>query len=389
MIATKRDKPVALSEANNELLALNWDGGNEAFRVSDFPEVFAAERFAVPQSELKPGGWQLEPPVKRRLLERLRKAGQPLGEYCKGRFYYGIKTGLNEAFVITREQRDALVAQDPQSAEIIKPFLRGRDVQRWNVESQNLWLIFIPWHFPLHEDESITGPSKEAEVAFRKGYPAIYRHLSSFKSALSARNLAETGVRYEWYALQRWGSSYWQEFSCPKIFIPAIAASPIAGIDQTGYFSNNKTTIFIPPSVGLAAACVNSPIAAWLAVQTFATKQGGFFDFDPRYSRQIPIPAASTQQVGVIECLVEAVTVGISRPEYERLLNGLVYELFFPEDLHARNIRLFDACTAAGICEGMDAQAVAARIFRNDHPIYGQLFDLRALDVVRIIESVE
>ena len=80
---------------------------------------------------------------------------------------------------------------------------------------------------------------------------------------------------------------------------------------------------------------------------------------------------------------------GTNRPEYERLLNALVYELFFPEDLHAKNIRLFDACAAAGIREGMDAKAVAALIFRNDHPIYGMLFDLRALDVVRIIESLE
>ena len=382
VIATKRDKPVALVDAQNEVLALNWDGGNEAFSVSDFPEVFAAERFAVPQSELKPGGWQLEPPVKRRLLERLRKAGQPLGEYCKERFYRGVLTGLNEAFVITREQRDALVAQDPQSVEIIKPFLRGRDVKRWNVEFEEQYLIKIESSENLEHPWSGL-PADKAEKKFAKMHPGIYAWFTAEGRRQQLIDRTDQG-RFFW---ELRSCAYWDKFLLPKIIVPAIAATPIASVDQAGFFSNNKSTIYIPPSAAFAAACVNSPIAAWLAVQTFATKQGGFFDFEPRYSGQIPIPAASTQQIAVIECLVQAVTFGTSRPEYERLLNGLVYELFFPEDLYAKNIRLFDACAAAGIRAGMDAQAVAMTIFRNDHPIYGMLFDLPTLDVVRLIEG--
>ena len=64
-------------------------------------------------------------------------------------------------------------------------------------------------------------------------------------------------------------------------------------------------------------------------------------------------------------------------------------ELFFPEDLHAKNIRLFDACTAAGITGAMDAQAKAAEIFHPRHSIYGQLFELQTLEVVRLIEGGE
>ena len=105
------------------------------------------------------------------------------------------------------------------------------------------------------------------------------------------------------------------------------------------------------------------------------------------YVAALPIPQVTQAQRVIIEPLIDAVLASTSRPEYERLLNGLVYELFFPEDLHAKNIRLFDACTAAGIREGMDAQAIATAIFHNSHPIYGMLFDLQALDVVRIIEG--
>src|SRR5439155_714549 len=56
----------------------------------------------IRQDELKPDGWQLESPQVVRLLEKLRNAGKPLGEYVNGRFYNGVKTGLNEAFVVDR-----------------------------------------------------------------------------------------------------------------------------------------------------------------------------------------------------------------------------------------------------------------------------------------------
>ena len=191
---------------------------------------------------------------------------------------------------------------------------------------------------------------------------------------------------YEWFHIQD-NIAYWGEFDQPKIIVPAITETPIAAADRDGYFSNNKSTIFLPPNIALAAACVNSPVAAWIAGQTFATKQGGFFDLEPRYSSQIPVPSSNHDQRETIEAMVAAISVGISRPEYERLLNGLVYELFFPADLHAKAIRLFDACAAAGISEEMDAQAIATAIFHNSHPIYGMLFDLQALDVVRIIEG--
>jgi len=379
VIATLRAKPVAADKAVNDVRVLNWDSGNEDHQVSDLPEVFAREGFSVPQTALKPSGWQLEPPTERRLLERIRKASQPLGDYCAGRFYYGIKTGLNEAFVLTREQRDALIVEDPASVEVIKPFLRGRDVKRWNINSQDLWLIFTRRGVDIDK------------------LPAIKRHLFAFKKQLEPRpnnwNTSLNGAwpgrkggAYLWFHIQD-NIAYWEDFLQPKIIIPAITETPIAAADEEGFFSNNKSTIFLPPNIALAAASVNSPVAAWIAKQTFATKQGGFFDLEPRYSSQIPVPSSTLVQREVIECVVTAITFEKSLPEFERLLNGLVYELFFPEDLHARDIHLFDACAAAGVRQGMEAQAVASIIFKNDHPIYAMLFDLQSLDVVRTIEG--
>jgi len=57
--------------------------------------------------------------------------GPTLGEYTNGKIYYGIKTGFNEAFVIDSETKDRLIKEDPKSYEIIKPFLMGRDIDRY------------------------------------------------------------------------------------------------------------------------------------------------------------------------------------------------------------------------------------------------------------------
>ena len=106
---------------------------------------------------------------------------------------------------------------------MIRPILRGRDIKRYNYDWAKLWLIYIPWHFPLHEDDSIQGASEKAEEAFKTQYPTIYQHLLAYKSDLSARNRAETGIRYEWYAMQRWGANYSDDFNKPKIVYAELA----------------------------------------------------------------------------------------------------------------------------------------------------------------------
>jgi len=145
-------------------------------------------------------------------------------------------TGCNEAFIITKEKRDELIKKSPNSAEIIRPILRGRDIKRYGYDFAGLYLLFIPWHFPLHLDTSITGASKVAENVFKEEYPAVYNHLKIYKNILSARNTAETGIRYEWYALQRWGANYWNDFFKQKIIFQEMVLEPSFMFDCNGMF---------------------------------------------------------------------------------------------------------------------------------------------------------
>lgn len=395
VIAQKRESPLNPPPTSDEVLALNW---SKEQPVDEFPLVFEQEAFVVPQRELKTDGWQLEPPLKRQLLQRLRRAGTPLGEYCEGRFYYGIKTGLNEAFVIDGVRRAQLIADDPKSAEVIKAYLRGRDVKRWRATSEDLWLLYIPWHFPLHLDSSIVGASKEAERAFRSQYPAVFSHLKGFKPELAARNAAETGIRYEWYALQRWGADYWQEFVEPKIVLGRFMDKATYAFDADGRYPNNALSM-IAGATPFLACVLNSSTSWWFLKSTCTDLQGGFIQAHNNNQAPIPIPSSSATQRSLLDAIGQTLASGLllnTTARFEQLINGLVYELFFPDDLHAAGIRLFDACerenvaglgTLQGAALQTEAEALAEHIFSNSHPIYAMLFDLQALDVVRIIEE--
>ena len=105
----------------NHLRALNWEQGTS---IEEFGRIFRTHAFFMPQDALTADGWRLTSPIVLNLLDKLRNAGKPLGEYVKGRFYRGILTGLNEAFVVDKATRDKLIAEHRSSAEVLKPFLR-------------------------------------------------------------------------------------------------------------------------------------------------------------------------------------------------------------------------------------------------------------------------
>jgi hypothetical protein len=166
--------------------------------------------------------------------------------------------------------------------------------------------------------------------------------------------------------------------------------------DTTGYYSNDKTSIVVPDSVPYTLAILNSQVTLWLAQQTFASRQGGFFEFKPMYVSQLPIPVTTTEKRVPVELISKALIKmkgnGSSAAFFERLLNGLIYELFFPEDLHGLNLHFFDLLAASdlpGSAKQSDWEAFHERVSDVNHPIYSALFALNGLEVVRIIEGRE
>ncbi len=115
----------------------------EALPESSFRAAWEAAAGPYPQSALGSGSWELENPALRALRDKIRSGKETLKEVY-GSPLYGIKTGLNAAFVIDTPTKERLCADDPRSSELLKPFLEGKDLKRWRAEPRGLWLIYIP-----------------------------------------------------------------------------------------------------------------------------------------------------------------------------------------------------------------------------------------------------
>lgn len=377
-------------------------------KLGDFTNKVQQYSFKMPQAALNPSGWQFMRPQALGLLEKLRKAGTPLGDYVQGRFYSGVIAG-DEAFVVDRATRDRLIAEHPSSAEVLKPFVQGRDVKRWIVDSQDSWLLFIPWHFPLHEDVSIKGASIEAEKQFKKRYPAVYQYLLKFKHRLETDNAAERGRRYEWYALARCAASYWQAFEQPKIIYPNIARHCSFAFDQGQVYPAHTVSI-IPAASPYLVGVLNSQLANFFMSQTAPALKGSL-RFQSTYLSQIPIPPASPAEQSVITTLVEYVlylanlhkNLPHSGPElmakapdhlmqtyFEQLINALVMELYLPEDLHSGDKYFFKHLPPNSLPPlqtlGPDPLPALRAIFEplhdRDHPIRVNLYFLYTIEIL-------
>ena len=300
--------------------ALTWKPGPP---LADFVSVVRQQSFEIPQSSLEQSGWRLEGAAKRKLLDKLRAAGMPLGEYCNGRFYRGILTGLNDAFVVDRAVHDRLIAEHSSSAEVLKPFLRGRDVKRWRVDFADQYLIKIqssenrkyPW----------TGKSaKDAEDVYAATYPAIHAFHQQFRPSLIKR--ADQG-KYFW---ELRSCAYWQEFEQPKIVYPDIALSPQFSWDSDYRYLAN-TAYIIPRVQKWLLVVLNSPVCAWFYSQISPQIQNGYYRFIAQYCQQIPIsivtPSAQTELETLVQRILENPKAeGVANLEAE--INERVYRLY-------------------------------------------------------------
>ncbi len=198
--------------------------------------------------------------------------------------------------------------------EIFGPILRGRDIKRYSYDWAGLYLIYIPWHFPYQFDDSITGASQKSEEAFKTQYPAVYEHLLGFKDVLSKRNQAETGIRYEWYALQRWGAKYWEDFSKPKIIYMEIQTDnpedgypfPCFSFDDNNAVVLNTAYIMCgeKDEITYILGVLNSSVGRYIAKYYVTQLQQRQFRMLAQYVGNFPIPKVDADEMRTVSKLV-------------------------------------------------------------------------------------
>ncbi|MBI4732511.1 MAG: N-6 DNA methylase, partial [Chloroflexi bacterium] len=175
------------------------------------PEEVQAVGSMLDERALQGENWALSNDREQTIFDKMRQDGVRLGEYVDNRIFYGVKTGYNEAFVINRQLRDRLIAEDPKSAEIIKPFVVGDDVRKYHINFQDTYLIFTRRGIDIGR------------------YKAIHKYLGQFKDRLMPKPKGWQGEwkgrkpgPYEWYEIQD-TVVYYVEFEKPKIVYPDIA----------------------------------------------------------------------------------------------------------------------------------------------------------------------
>ena len=263
--------------------------------------------------------WVILSPIEQSIKRKIEAVGTPLKDWDIN-IYRGVLTGYNEAFIISTEKRDEILAncqteeERIRTAELIRPILRGRDIKRYGYDWADLYLI-------------ATFPSRHYDI---EQYPAVKQHLLSF----GKERLEQTGKTYsangekvkarkktnnKWFETQD-SISYWEDFSKPKIVWGNLNLMASYALVKDDSFINAPSPMIVPASKYLLAM-LNSKLVDYYIRRLGVTRNGGYFEYKPMFVEQLPVPAnCSKETMLFIEACVDA--------SDETTIDKIVYSLY-------------------------------------------------------------
>ncbi len=236
--------------------------------ATDFPPDASLWGQTRPDGE-KP--WSILSHAEHSIMDKVKVKGTPLKNW-EVKINYGIKTGYNEAFIIGDVARQALIAEDSKSAEIIKPILRGRDIQRYRAKWAGLWLI---------DTHNGYGNVPAANI---DNYPAIKSHLDGFYPRLEKRQ--DKGRTS--YNLRN--CAYHAEFAKEKLFWMDLTEQGRFAYDEGEMFCVNTVYMVSGQSIKFLCAILNSNLINWFMRNTAVTSGMGVTRWFSISVETIPIP---------------------------------------------------------------------------------------------------
>ena len=277
--------------------------------------------------------WVILSPIEQSIKRKIEAAGTPLKDWDIN-IYRGVLTGYNEAFIISTEKRDEILAncqsedERARTAELIRPILRGRDIKRYGYNWAGLYLI-------------ATFPSCHYDI---EKYPAVKKYLLGF----GIERLEQTGKSHivngekikarkktnnKWFETQD-SISYWEDFSKPKIVWGNLNLEGAYSYAPDGMFINAPSP-FIATSNTAILHILNSKIADYYIRSLGVTRNGGYFEYKPMFVEKLPIPKCglerlckypiqpNTEQEHEIEHIIHSI-YGLSMQETEYIENNAV-----------------------------------------------------------------
>lgn len=340
-------------------------------KSKDFKKQFSNTNFDLltkyNQGDLDEREWSFAGREELVLKQIIEKNSSKLGTDIEGvSVYRGVTTGYNPAFIIPDKKRDELITEDKNNEKVIKNMLQGRNIRKWVYNESDENLLFIPWHFPLDND-NINGASSDAENAFLNNYPSLYNHLLNHKEDLSLRNQEETGIRYEWYALQRCAASYYSEFEKSEKIIWGLTADKwaFAYDDKQHYLPSNGyilTSDIVP--IKYILALLNSSLLKYYFTFIGVMTAGGAYTLKHSTIQELPFKVAD--QTNIFSNLVDYILYSKTSKEkineyttndalvlmFEETIDTMVYELYFEKHLKDLKLDVIDL-----VCQSLDRVA--------------------------------
>ena len=232
--------------------------------------------------------WVILSPIEQTIKRKIESVGKPLKDWDI-QINYGIKTGYNDAFIISTEKKDELLSnckdteERGRTAKLIRPILRGRDINRYQYNWANLWLIatFPSLHYDINE------------------YPTLKEFLLSF----GIERLEQTGKKHiingeeikarkktsnKWFEVQD-SIGYWDEFSKPKIIYPNMTKFLPFVYDEEGFYTNQKCFILTGNHVAYLTAFFNSSLFKYCFRDSFPELLGGTRELSKIFFDKIPV----------------------------------------------------------------------------------------------------
>ena len=258
--------------------------------------------------------WVILSPIEQSIKRKIEAVGTPLKDWDIN-IYRGVLTGYNEAFIISTEKRDEILAncqsedERKRTAELIRPILRGRDIKRYGYNWANLWLINI--------HNGIRGKLERIHI---EDYPAVKAHLDQYWDRISKR--ADKGDTP--YNLRN--CAYLEDFSKPKMLWKRVGSilrfcyndKETLGLDST-CFATGKNIEFV--------CCVlNSPMGHYLLKDAPKTGTGDLL-VSVQAIEPIQIPLIGTETNMVFRKLLEEFIKGDSLAK-EKEISCKVFKLY-------------------------------------------------------------
>ncbi|MBU1181099.1 MAG: Eco57I restriction-modification methylase domain-containing protein [Proteobacteria bacterium] len=346
------------------------------------------DKKAVPMKELSSESWIISSVSEYAVRKRIEEMGIPLKKWDIT-IYRGILTGLNEAFIINGKKKDELIAQDPKSAEIIKPVLRGRDVQHYKVEFADLWLI-----------NTHNGYGNVARVNVEQDYPAILEHLQRVNKKTNGGVEKRQDQGDHWSNLR--SCAYVADFEKEKLVYPETTVRRSEFYYDNKFYYLDKTCFFIRGnSLKFLNGVLASKLIEWYLEGILRLLGKKSIQYSKQYIENLPVPKLDPPSQIPYEILVDCVLFahenGLTSDAstLEWVINVMIYGLYFEKEMKKDHCYINDRVAEVvkpfkpGDTDAFKAEYVKslALFCLKDKGIYHGMIHSRNVEPVRIIHG--